>query len=108
MSVFRFSPEQLPDLAAQIYFWPPLFECRIFLNFVTHQRNEVELDKVRNDWTEKPNGQSHIDNIRDAGRSSDAAQGGTDIDIDRSQLEDAFRGLLERAKGQTSGIKEKG
>ena len=52
--------------------------------------NEIELDKVGNDWTVNPDGQSHKDNIRDAGRSSSSARGGTDLDLDRAELEKLF------------------
>ena len=47
----------------------------------------------------RSDGQSHIDNIRDAGRSSDPAQGGTDIDLDRAELETLFGDLIEERRG---------
>ncbi len=62
--------------------------------------NEIELDKVRNDWTEAPDGQVHKDNIRDSGRSTDPAQGGSDIDLDRAELEKLFGDLIAEAKGR--------
>ena len=62
--------------------------------------NEIELDKVGNDWTVNPDGQSHKDNIRDAGRSSSSARGGTDLDLDRAELEKLFGDLIGEAKGR--------
>ena len=76
---------------------------------VRHQLNEIELDKVRNNWTEAPDGQSHLENIRDAGRSSDPAQGGTDIDLDRAELEKLFGDLIAEGRGSgTRGLGEEG
>ena len=62
--------------------------------------NEIELDKVGNDWTVNPDGQIHKDNIRDAGRSTDPARGGTDLDLDRAELEKLFGDLIGEAKGR--------
>ena len=67
---------------------------------IRRQLHESELDKARNNWTEQPDGQSHLENIRDTGRSTDPAQGGTDIDLDRGELEKLFGDLIGEAKGR--------
>ena len=67
---------------------------------VSRQLHESELHKARNNWTEQPDGQSHQDNIRDAGRSTDPAQGGTDLDLDRAELEKLFGDLIGERRGR--------
>ena len=61
--------------------------------------HEVELTKLRNDWKEKPNGESYREYFSDQTRATQSGGGGSDLDIDGAELEDYFSGLIKKARG---------
>tara|TARA_R110000764_G_scaffold111891_1_gene198636 strand:+ start:25 stop:1203 length:1179 start_codon:yes stop_codon:yes gene_type:complete len=61
--------------------------------------HEVELTKLRNDWKEKPNGESYREYFGDKSGTTESSGGRANIDIDGKELEDYFSKLIKEARG---------
>lgn len=57
--------------------------------------SEAEIFKARNDWKENPDGQGFRNQVDHSGRGSSSAKDGSDLDLDRQELEDFFGRLIE-------------
>jgi len=60
--------------------------------------SEAEIYKARNNWMETPDGNGYLSRDNAAGRRA-SAQGGSDLDTDRQELEEFFGTLIEQAEG---------
>ena len=61
--------------------------------------HEVELTKLRNDWKEKPNGESYREYFGDKSGTTESSGVRSNIDIDGKELEDYFSKLIKEARG---------
>ena len=71
------------------------------LNFdVETAINEVELDKLRNNWKEEPNGEGYKKHYSEKARGSVSSGSGTNIDNDRVELTNIFAEEIDKASGR--------